>query len=98
MMPFIGRRNDGTIYGLWSQPQPNDEAHPGIEEVPSTNPELIEFLKPRTTPAPVSKAILDAVLSDPSVPQSLKALLNVLPDTQEAKKVRADTVSELEIA
>ena len=40
---FIGRREDGTIYGAFSQSQKNDEYHPRIEEVPEDHPDLVAF-------------------------------------------------------
>ena len=81
---FIGRRRDGTVYGAWANQQPEDSDHPGIEEVDDDNPDLVEFRKPHLVYPKIDKAILDAVLNDPQVPDSLKALLNVLPDTKAA--------------
>jgi hypothetical protein len=40
---FIGRRLDGSVYGAWTQSQPNDEFHNGIEEVPDEHPDYVAF-------------------------------------------------------
>jgi hypothetical protein len=40
---FIGRRPDGTIYGLWTVRQ-----WVGQEELPDNAPEVVAFLAPRT--------------------------------------------------
>lgn len=47
---FIGRRQDGTIYGCWTSPQPNDADHSGIEEVKDDHPDLVAFLAPKEKP------------------------------------------------
>jgi hypothetical protein len=48
---FIGRRPDGTIYGCWTTRQPDDEFHPGQEEVADDHPDLVEFIeRPRQRP------------------------------------------------
>ena len=41
-MPFIGRRNDTSIYGLWTAQQ-----FPGQEELPDNDAEVIAFRAPR---------------------------------------------------
>lgn len=41
---YIGRRPDGSIYGTWTQRQPEDADHPGMEEVPDDHPEVIAFV------------------------------------------------------
>ena len=41
---FIGRREDGTIYGAFSQQQKNDEYHPRLEEVSDDHPDLLAFI------------------------------------------------------
>ena len=79
---FVGRRPDGTIYGTWTSRQPEDSAHQGIEEVDDDSKEIAEFRKQQPGISKVNKAIIDAVLNDPQVPDTLKALLNVLPDTK----------------
>ena len=81
---FIGRKPDGSIYGTWTSPQTADAYHIGLEEVPDNHPDIVEFHKPRARMPRVGKAVLDAVLNDPQVPASLKALLLVLPDTQQS--------------
>jgi hypothetical protein len=40
---FIGRKLDGSVYGAWTQSQPNDEFHTGIEEVPDEHPDYVAF-------------------------------------------------------
>lgn len=56
-MPYIGRRLDGSIYGVWASEQPKDEFHTGMEHVAENHPDLIafrnrprpEFIDPRDT-------------------------------------------------
>lgn len=40
---FVGRNIDGSIYGTWTSPQPNDEFHPRVEELPDTHLDIIAF-------------------------------------------------------
>jgi hypothetical protein len=40
-MPFVGRRGDTSIYGLWTVRQT-----PGQEELPDDDPEVIAFRVP----------------------------------------------------
>lgn len=58
---FIGRRLDGTIYGSWTSPQPNDEFHPRIEEVPDDHIEYVAF---RDRPAPVRIDPINALVAE----------------------------------
>lgn len=44
---YIGRRQDGTIYGCWSSRQPDDADHPRQEEVADDHPDLVAFLAPK---------------------------------------------------
>jgi hypothetical protein len=44
---FIGRKQDGRVYGCWSVRQPNDADHPGIEEVADNHPDVIAYFAPR---------------------------------------------------
>ena len=44
---FIGRRQDGTIYGCWTTRQRDDADHPQQEEVPDDHPDLLAFLAPK---------------------------------------------------
>jgi hypothetical protein len=44
---FIGKREDGTIYGCWTSRQPDDADHPRQEEVPEDHPDLLAFLAPK---------------------------------------------------
>lgn len=89
---FIGRNLDGSIYGTWTSQQREDADHPRLEELPDDHPDVLDFQKTRVAAPAVSKALRDAVLNDPSVPLSLKALLNVLPDTKDAFKVSAEVI------
>ena len=61
---FIGRKNDGTIYGAWASRQPDDADHPGMEEVPDNHPDVVAFFAPKqtvaTTEAAVQKYLDDA--------------------------------------
>lgn len=59
---FIGRRQDGKIYGAWSSKQPNDVDHPGVEEVADNNLELLAFLMPQPAPKRISDGELAGIL------------------------------------
>lgn len=41
---FIGRRPDGTVYGVWTVEQKSDEFHPGLENVDDNHPDVISFI------------------------------------------------------
>lgn len=41
---YVGRRDDGTIYGTFTSKQPDDEFHPNITELPDDDPEVVAFL------------------------------------------------------
>lgn len=56
---FIGRRIDGSIYGMWSTRQPDDADHLGQEELPDDHPDVLAFGKP--TPRQVVLAQLAAI-------------------------------------
>lgn len=43
-MAFVGRRADGSVYGVWSSRQPQDADHPNIEEVPDDHQDVVVFL------------------------------------------------------
>jgi len=62
---WIGRRLDGSIYGVWSQKQPTDADHPRVEEVPDDHPDLVAFLAPKP---PIDFSDVD------QIEKSLKAL------------------------
>jgi len=40
---FVGRRPDGSIYGLWTVAQAHDSYHVGLEELPDDHPDVVEF-------------------------------------------------------
>lgn len=40
---FVGRRSDGSIYGMWTVPQPDDEFHTGIEELADDHTDVAAF-------------------------------------------------------
>ena len=44
---FIGRRPDGSIWGTFTSAQPNDDDHPGMEEVADDHPDVIAFNSPK---------------------------------------------------
>ena len=48
-MPFIGRKSNGTVYGVWTQRQPDDPDHANLEEVEEDHPDVVAF---RTRPMP----------------------------------------------
>ena len=62
---YIGRKPDGTIYGVWSVKQPNDADHPGMEEVADDHPDLIAHLEKQAMPmANPRQAAIDAILAE----------------------------------
>lgn len=77
---YVGRNLDGSVYGVWSQPQPNDAEHMRIEELPKTHPDVIAALTPRTYNAGINTTDFNAVIADPAVPASLKKVLGQLSD------------------
>lgn len=56
---WIGRRQDGSIYGNWPNKQPNDADHPGMEEVADNHPDLVAFLAPKPPSADQVKLATD---------------------------------------
>jgi len=55
---FIGRRLDGTIYGAWTQTQPQDEHHLGMEEVADNHPDYVAFRDRKLNrPAPINPLV-----------------------------------------
>lgn len=40
---FVGYRNDGTVYGMWTCPQPNDADHQNVTELPDDHPDVLAF-------------------------------------------------------
>lgn len=67
---FIGRREDGSIYGAWTSIQPDDDDHKGIEEVKDDHPDLVAF-NGRT---PENVATLDDVIA--VLPADVRAALD----------------------
>ena len=62
---FVGRLPDGTIYGLWTSPQPADADHPGMEELPDDHPDVIAFLnRPSTTQGKTLEERVSALETD----------------------------------
>lgn len=59
-MPFVGRRSDHSIYGLWTVRQ-----FDGQEELPDDHPEVAAF---RVPPPPIDLSDLD------NIEKALKAL------------------------
>lgn len=59
-MPFIGRRLDASLYGLWTVQQ-----WPEQEELPNTHPDVVAFTAPKP---PIDLSNLD------NIEKSLKAL------------------------
>ncbi len=53
---FVGRRLDGTIYGMWTCRQPNDADHQGMEELPDDHIDVTTFL---SRPSSVAGKSLD---------------------------------------
>jgi hypothetical protein len=73
---FIGRRQDGTVYGCWSVRQVNDADHPRQEEVADDHPDLVAFRAPRPVVVSRREAAIEAMLTkaaeDPLAPQEIK--------------------------
>lgn len=46
-MVYVGRRLDGSVYGVWTSKQPSDADHPNIEELPETHPDVVAFFAPK---------------------------------------------------
>ncbi|MCI0549321.1 MAG: hypothetical protein L0287_00040 [Anaerolineae bacterium] len=69
---FVGRLADGTIYGTWTSPQPNDIHHPNIEELPDDHPDVLAF---RNRPKPV---VIDPVVTLQAELDDLKVRLQNL--------------------
>lgn len=70
---FIGRKN-GAIYGAWSIPQPNDEFHQGIVELPDNHPDVVAFLAPKPAiPDPIDD-LRTALKADPLLLDAIKKL------------------------
>lgn len=70
---FIGRREDGSIYGCWANRQIDDADHPNQEEVPYDHPDLLAFLAPK----PPTKDQIDADAAKQYA--KLTALKNMTP-------------------
>ena len=51
-MIWVGRRLDGTIYGLFRTEQPADAFHPRMEALPDDHPDVLAF-RNRTRPVVV---------------------------------------------
>lgn len=57
---FVGRREDGSIYGLWTVRQPKDADHPRMEELPDDHPDVVAFVNRPTPQAADKVAALEA--------------------------------------
>jgi hypothetical protein len=42
-MIYVGRRFDGSIYGIWRNKQPEDASHPNISQLDENDPEVRAF-------------------------------------------------------
>lgn len=76
---FIGRRPDGSIYGTWTVRQPDDEFHPGQEEVPDDSPEVLDFLNRPFLP-PSASAMLDRQRDE--ISDEFDSVIQSLPSSQ----------------
>lgn len=71
---FVGRNPDGTIYGLWTCPQPDDKNHQNIEELSDDHPDVVTFLnQPKAKSDKQSK--LEVLLASANVQQEVKDYL-----------------------
>lgn len=66
---FIGRREDGTIYGTWTVKQADDADHPRQEEVPDDHPEVVAFL---TRPLRKPQTLAEQLVADDAGMTALK--------------------------
>ena len=72
---WIGRRLDGTVYGAWTNKQPADEHHPGMEEVSDNHPDVIAFMnRPRPSIIDPVDELRLALKADPTLLDKIKAL------------------------
>ena len=75
---FVGRNASGSIYGTWTVEQPDDEFHPGMEELPDNHPDVVAFInRPRPVAQPDQRtlaieALLVKAALDPLAPQAVK--------------------------
>lgn len=75
-MPFVARRPDGSIYGMWSVKQWD-----GQEELPPEHTEVQAFTNrshpndQRAADVADARAKVDEALASPAVPQPVKAAL-----------------------
>lgn len=69
---FIGRRQDGSIYGTWTCPQPHDAHHPNIEDVPDNHPDVVAF---QNRPITDTKAALRMAVDQATNLAELKEVL-----------------------
>lgn len=67
---YVGRRQDGSIYGIWTCRQPDDADHPNIEELDDNHPDVLAF---KFRPVPNRQAILTAAIDGASNLGELKA-------------------------
>ena len=68
-MPYIDRDRDGTVIGLFHVAQ-----RVGQEFLAATHPEVVGY-KTRPKPRSPLAVTLDAALTDPTIPGTLKAVL-----------------------
>lgn len=82
---FIGRRADGSIYGAWSVPQPDDADHPGQEEVADDLPELVAFQRAQTARLLGQSGVAALAARQRSAAlEELDAAISALPAAQRA--------------
>ena len=67
---FIGRRLDGSVYGMWTSPQPDDADHPNIEEVQDDHPDVVAFVN---RPQLDRRAVLSSAIDSAQNMTELKA-------------------------
>ncbi len=74
---FIGRRQDGSIYGAWRERQPEDADHPNMEEVSDDHPDLVAFLAPKPPDPRIVKD--EQERQEAKVDAQIQADLNMTP-------------------
>lgn len=76
---WIGRKPDGSVYGVFSVRQPDDADHPRMEEVADNHPDVVAFLAPKVTQKDPGEQFLDALRSSPGRLNAIKAQLGLTP-------------------
>ena len=75
---FVGRRLDGSIYGMWTCQEPNDAYHPDVSELPDTHADVITFISQlHTTGNAALAAAIDSASNLPELKAAVKQALRL---------------------